>query len=193
METVQCHLTRRLVKAKNTFIGDDQPGPTVGEFQRGPFPSTTQVSRAGEKIKRLNKGPPLEPHNHKYLLGVDGDLARAAAARQADLGPPPIADDGGVQVAKAVDLGAAQKGDLHAPALQVQTKKVSHRADRRRAADEGRVANGKGQASGPRAIDAALIDQFQMRGYRPPGQVAGAIGQPHADKHGAHARQRPRC
>src|SRR4029453_1741778 len=53
---------------------------------------------------------------HDHPPGRAGDLGGAAGAGQAHLGLVVVADDGGVDVAEAVDLGGAGEADVDAPA-----------------------------------------------------------------------------
>ena len=101
-------------------------------------------------------------HDHEHLAGVDGDLARAAAAGQPGLRVVVVADDRRVDVAEPVDLGGAQEPDVDEPALQVVAEQLEHADDGGRAGDDRRVADAQRQALRPRPEHAGLVDQLEV-------------------------------
>jgi len=54
----------------------------------------------------------------KNLFGVEGNFWRATGTRQTRLRSAVAADDGGIKIAKAIDLRRAKKPDIDATSLQ---------------------------------------------------------------------------
>ena len=110
------------------------------------------------------------------------DVGAAAAAGQAHGRPPPVADVGRVQVAVAVDLGAADEAEVDQPLLE-QAHHLERARAPERARDVRRVAH-RHQRLGGRLVahDAVLEDAEGARGVRALGEGEGHERQPHADE-----------
>jgi hypothetical protein len=126
------------------------------------------------------------------LPGVDRDLARPARARQAHLRLRVLADDRGVQVAEAVDLRAAEEGDVDQAGLEVVGEELEHRRDRGRARYERRVPDRQREPLGPRAEHPRLVHELQLGGHGALREVAHDVRQANADEAVAHTRQQAR-
>ena len=159
----------------------------------GPAPEPALLAPDPLRIRRAaevpGRGPEVDPlderarrlaHDHEHLAGVDRDLARAAAARQARRRRGVVADDGRVDVPEPVDLGGAQEPDVDQPALQVEAEQLVHAHDRRRAGDDRRVADAQRQPRRPGPEDARLVHQLEVRRHRPLGEVDRDVRQPDA-------------
>ncbi len=93
-------------------------------------------------------------------------------------------DDGGVQVAPAVDLGGTQHPDLDPSALEEVGEQVVHRHRRGCTRHESGVADAVRQARRSGADDARLVDELQVRRHGLAGEVGGGVGQADADEDG---------
>src|SRR5690349_8461718 len=111
---------------EDSFVGDHQLWSFARHAEPASRVATVKIAGTGTEVESLDEGAFLEPHDVEDALGVDGDLAGAAAAWQAHLGRSIVADDAGVQVAVAVDLRAAEQADLDTPALQIEAKQIGH-------------------------------------------------------------------
>src|SRR5437016_12054105 len=113
-----------------------------------------EIDRSWERTRRKRR-------DDDDSFGVDGDLARAATAGQADFGLVVRPDDGRVDVAVPVDLSAAKKSDLNSTALQVQLKDIRHRSDRQRIGDERRIPDGDWKPIGHCAHRAGFVNEHE--------------------------------
>jgi hypothetical protein len=141
-----------------------------------------QVARRGPEVDRLDEAAPALAHDDEDLPGIDRDLARAAGARQSRRRVVVRADDRGVDVAEPVDLGGAQEADVDEAALQVVAEQLEHADDRGRAGDDGRIADGQGQSGRPRPEHPGFVDQLEIGGDGPLGEVDRDVRQPDADE-----------
>ena len=119
IERAQLHLALGVSEIQERLVGDHQLRPAAGQAQPSAAVAAGQVAGAGEKIQLLDERAALQTHDHERALRVDRDFAGAAAARQAHLRFGVVADDGGVEVAVAIDLRAAEQRDLDQAPLQV--------------------------------------------------------------------------
>jgi hypothetical protein len=119
-------------------------------------------------------------HDHHEAAREARDVATASAAGQAQLRLPPVADVGGVEVAKAIDLGAADEAQVHQPLLE-QRHDLEGAGAPERARDVGRVAH-REQRLGRRLVahDAVLEETGRSGGV-------GALGVGEGDQRQAHA------
>ena len=109
---------------------------------------TTKTSRA---LMAISQAPP-EPGSRVRGRGV-------------------VADDGGVDVAEAVDLRGAQEAHVDQAALEVAAEQVDHRHHRGGARDDGGVTDRQRQPGGPGTVGAGLVDELAA-----PGPRSGAPG-----------------
>src|SRR5581483_4716041 len=79
-------------------------------------------ARAGDELDVLGEAAHLVGRHDDQTSGRAGDIARAAAARQAHGRVGVGADDRAVHVAPTVDLGAADEPGVDAPGLQVEAE-----------------------------------------------------------------------
>ena len=93
-----------------------------------------------------------------------------------------VADHGGVDVAVAVNLGAAEEAHLDTAILKEALKDIGHAADHERAGDQGRIPDRDRQPFRHRTYGAGLIDQHQVGRMGLAGEVAGEVGQPDPDE-----------
>ena len=118
MDGGEDHLAGAFLKVKDGLVGNHQLRPSTRHAKgRSLTWPAGKVAGTGAKVDFLDKSALAERHNDKHFLGMDAYLAGPTATRQAHLGVLVVADDGGVDVAKAVDLGCAQEGDLDPPSL----------------------------------------------------------------------------
>src|SRR3712207_2273782 len=80
-------------------------------------------------------------------------------------------DDGGVDVAVAVYLGAAQEAHVYAPCLQPVVEDLGHRDHAVGALGEHPVANAEGQHLGLGSDRPRLVDEHAVRRMRSPRKV----------------------
>ena len=85
------------------------------------------VAQRGDEIELVDERALALRHDDEHLAAGGGDLRRAAAARQPHLRLVVGADDRGVEVGEAVDLGAAEEADGDAAALQPVAEHLHHR------------------------------------------------------------------
>src|SRR5262249_7509496 len=118
-----------------------------------------------------------------------GQVVGAAAAREADLRPGVVrADQGRVEVAVGVDLGAAEEGVVHQTAL-AGLHDVTH-AGRHEAPVEGaRVADADRHGGQLRGDAAGLEEDDQVRRGGALGEHGGGAGHARADGDGAAVLQ----
>ena len=90
-----------------------------------------EVAGRGSEVDALDEAARALAHDHEDLARVDGDLAGATGAGQAGRRMVVVADDGGVDVAEAVDLGGAQEADVDEAALEVVAEELEHADDTR--------------------------------------------------------------
>ena len=111
----------------------------VGDHHRGPSPQPAllrpdlggrvgpaEVAGRGPEVDPLDEAARALAHDHEDLARVDGDLAGAAGAGQAGRRVGVVADDGGVDVAEAVDLGGTQEADVDEAPLEVVAEQLQH-------------------------------------------------------------------
>ncbi len=70
------------------------------------------VAGAGDVVDFFAQAVAVVLHDDGEALGEGGDVGAAAAAGEADFGVVPVADEGGVQVAVAVNFRAADEAEM---------------------------------------------------------------------------------
>ena len=172
-----------LIGFEDAEIGNN--GGRAAAAQSGFFAlgAPREETSRGHEIHFFGETPFLVRGHDVAAIGPGGDLLRAAGAGQAHFGVYVVtADDGGVDVAEAVNLRAAQEAHVHVAALEVQGEDIVHADHRKRPADQRRVADGERQARRFRPDDTRFVDHDQVGGVRPLGQVAGQVGLSDADE-----------
>ena len=139
---------------------------------------------AGREVDPLHERPLRLRHDDEHLLGVDGDLARPARARQSDLRSPVGPDHGRVDVAESVDLGGPKEADVDQAGLEVVGEQLEHGGHLQAARDQRGIADGQREPGWLRSEHTRLVYQLQVRGGRALGQIAGDVGR--ADPDEAH-------
>ncbi len=81
MQRDQLHFTLPIRKIKERLVGDHQLRPPAGYPHLSGYGACLQVPRRGEEVEPLDKGPLFELHDDVDTSGVNGNFARAAAAR----------------------------------------------------------------------------------------------------------------
>ena len=185
------HQFTAFIRLQDAQVGDHGLRAAAAQAGCVSFGLPVQEAGRGAEIHLFREAAFLVRGDDVAAVGPGGDFHRAARAGQAHLGMVVIADHGGIDVAKAVDLRAAQKAHIHVAALQVEGEDIVHAAHRQRPADQGGVADGERQARRLGADHPGFVDHQQVGGVRAPGQVAGQVGQPHADKDHIAIAQQP--
>src|SRR5690606_13712041 len=108
-------------------VGDQQRRAFRGEAELLPVVAAGAVAEGGEEIDLVDKTAPRLLHGDEDLAAGGGDFRSAAAAGQPRLWMIVVADDGGVDVAEAVELGGTEKADGDAAALQPVAEHLGYR------------------------------------------------------------------
>ena len=108
----------RGIEAEDAERGDHRGRPAAAEPD--PLAPARAVAEAGrgDEVHPVAEAVLLLRHDHHEAPGQARDVAAAAAAGQAHRRPAPVADVGRVQVAEAVDLGAADEAQVDEPLLE---------------------------------------------------------------------------
>ena len=99
------------------------------------------------------------------------------------LGCVVVADDGGVDVAEAIDLRGAEEADVDAPAADPVVEHLGDRDEVLRAGGEVVVADRQRQALRARADRAGLVDEHAAGRVQAPREVGGGVRRPDPDEH----------
>ncbi len=184
------HQLAGLVRFHDADIGHYVLGAAAAQAEGFTLGFAAQVAGGGAEVDLLGEAALLVGGHQDAAVGPGGDLFGAAGAGQAHLGVVVTADDGGVDVAELIDLGATHESDIHIAALQVQGEDIVHAAHGGGAGDQGGVADGERQARRLGADHARFVDHEQVGGVGAAGQVAGQVGLADTDKdHIAVAQQ----
>src|SRR5262249_36870749 len=146
------------------------------EEQAAPAPSVAarQVARTRDEVDRLDEAASLVGREDDDLAAKGNDVIGAAAAREAHLGPLIASDDGGVQIAVAVDLRAADEADVQEAALGHE-EDVRDAGQHLSAMGGAYLVGGDRQPSGLplRPDDSALHHDREIRGLQTLSQHGG--------------------
>ena len=146
----------------------------------------------GDEVEALDEGPRRMPEQDDDLPGGRGDLGRPARTRQADLGMVVGADHRRVDVPAPVDLGRAEKADVHAPGADPVAEHLGHRHELVGGGGEVVVADGEGQVDRLRADRPGLVDEHAVGRVQPSGQVRGRVRRADPDQADLAVLQGPR-
>src|ERR1700694_4261203 len=105
------------------------------------------VAGAGAVVDFFAEAVAVVLHDDGEALGEGGDVGTAAAAGEADFGGVPVADEGGVQVAVAINFRAADEAEVDI-ACSHGAHNVEGAGSPECAVDVGGVAHGVEQFGG---------------------------------------------
>ena len=167
----------RIPSVHGTTMGAVYTIQHAAQTSRVSFNPAAQKASRGAEVAFLRETPDLMGCHNVAAVGPGGDFLGPAGARQPHLGVRIVtANKCCIDIPIFIDLGSAQKADIHVTALQVVGEDVVHADHRQCSADQCRVANGEGQPGWFRPDDAGFVDHYQFRGVRPLGEVAGQVG-----------------
>jgi hypothetical protein len=194
MERVQAHLAG-LVEVVDAEVGDDDAGAAPEPALLTPDPlallRAAEIAGARPEVDPLDKAARALAHDHEHLACIDRDLAGTTASRQARRRVVVVADHGRVDVPEPVDLGRAEEANVDQPALEVEREQLEHARRRGRPGDDRRVADAQRETRRPGAEHAGLVDELEVRGDRPLGEVHRDVRQADADEADPLTGERP--
>jgi hypothetical protein len=127
VEGEHLHLAGVLVEAHDGEVGDDAPHAALRQAALGARSLALHPAGRGDEVDVGHEAALLVLHGHDHV-GERGDVVTAAGAGEAYPGVVGIADEGRVEVAEAVDLGAAHEAHVDIAALK-QQEHVGDRQD----------------------------------------------------------------
>src|SRR3984885_14805226 len=104
--------------AQYAVVADHRLRARTGTAAAAARAATLEKAAGGAKVQPRHEAARRLRHHDEHLARVRHDVRRAAGAWQAHLGVRILADDGGVEIAEAVDLRSAEEADVYAAALQ---------------------------------------------------------------------------
>ena len=173
-------------------IGDHPRRPGARRAGAQARVAALAVAERGDERQILDERALAHRHGDEDLAAMDGDLRRAAAARQPDLRLVVGADNRRVEIGEAVDLRAAEKTDGDAAALQPIAEHLRHADGAKRRVAQLAVADRQRQRLRLGADRAALVDQRDARRVRQAREIAGGGRRANADEADVGRRQRAR-
>ena len=188
-------LARDRVGLQHAEVGDDELGAPAAQAVALPVAGTVEEADRGPEVASLHERTGGLAHDDHHHPGGSGDLRGAAGAGKPRPGRSVRPDDGGVDVAEAVELGAAKEADVDPAGLQPVAEDLGHAHHGVGGLRQLPVTDGEGQPRRLRADAPAFVHEHGRRVV----QVAGEVGRGRreADAHEADAAtagcQRAQC
>src|SRR5829696_5535337 len=114
----QLQLAANGIGLQHGLVSDDPRWATSWHPKLAAAPAPASVTRAGDKVHPLRKHPAIQTADYDGALRVYGDLRCPTATGEPDRRVRVVPNDGGVDVAEAVDLGAAHEAHLNAAVME---------------------------------------------------------------------------